>query len=564
MALLRLVLFGTALLSGYYGLTAHWGFGLLSVAGFALFLLAVARTSDLRYRHNKVRELIELNRRERKALKLDFADFADGDAYRSPGHYFSEDLDLFGPGSFFQYLNRCGLPEGEAQLAAWLASNSHPDMVQRQQAVRELAVQPDWRQDFYATARLARTEIPLQAVLGWLEAYSPHMPTKISWLSPLFGLSALGAWTGYFLGHWSIWIPVLLFLAGLGIAGAYLRRTQELSEKSGRVRQTFVQYQRLVGMIEAQDFRARSLLQYKDGLQVGGRPLSAILKAFAGKLEMLEHRSNLLIGLLGNGIFLWDLWAGWRTERWIADYGSRVREWFDVIASVDASISLGNFAFNHPGFAYPEILDSGPSVLEVEGLAHPLLPAEKRVPNDYAIREGSFHIITGANMAGKSTFLRSLTLAMVMARCGLPVCAAAMHYRPLPLITSMRTADSLARNESYFFAELKRLKQLVDALSKRPHFVLLDEILKGTNSKDKARGSRLFLERLVSSGATGLIATHDLSLCEAADSLEQVDNYYFDAEIRDGELFFDYKLRPGICSNMNASFLLRKMGIVEE
>ena len=279
---------------------------------------------------------------------------------------------------------------------------------------------------------------------------------------------------------------------------------------------------------------------------------------------MLEHRNNLLIGLLGNGVLLWDLWAAKRTEAWITSHGVSVRQWFEVIAEMDAACSLGNFAFNHPSFTYPEILNSGETILEVTDLAHPLLREEDRVPNDFSIGKGMFYIITGANMAGKSTFLRSLTLSMVMARCGLPVCATSMRYRPLPLITSMRTEDSLARNESYFFAELKRLKQLVDALEGGPHFVLLDEILKGTNSKDKARGSRLLLERLVNSGATGLIATHDLSLCQAAEVLEQVQNFYFDAEIRKGELYFDYTLRPGVCSNMNASFLLRKMGIIKE
>jgi DNA mismatch repair ATPase MutS len=175
-----------------------------------------------------------------------------------------------------------------------------------------------------------------------------------------------------------------------------------------------------------------------------------------------------------------------------------------------------------------------------------------------------FYVITGANMAGKSTFLRTLALGMVMARAGLPTCASKMQYSPIPLITSMRSVDSLARSESYFFAELKRLKVLVESLNARPHFVILDEILKGTNSSDKARGSRLLLERLVQSGATGLIATHDLSLCEAANTLDAVRNFYFDAEIREGELYFDYRLRPGVCSNMNASFLLKKMGIVRE
>ncbi len=171
-------------------------------------------------------------------------------------------------------------------------------------------------------------------------------------------------------------------------------------------------------------------------------------------------------------------------------------------------------------------------------------------------------VITGANMAGKSTFLRAVSLGILMANTGLPVRAESLSFTPMPLITSMRTTDSLSRHESYFFAELKRLKVIVDHLTEEPYFVVLDEILKGTNSKDKARGSKEFLSRLLKLQATGLIATHDLSLCEVAEVQPTVQNYFFDVEIRDDQLFFDYRLKQGICSNMNASFLLRKLGVV--
>ncbi|WP_338039252.1 MutS-related protein [Maribacter litopenaei] len=183
--------------------------------------------------------------------------------------------------------------------------------------------------------------------------------------------------------------------------------------------------------------------------------------------------------------------------------------------------------------------------------------------NDYEIKKEDFFIITGANMAGKSTFLRTVSLQIVMANIGLPVCAKVMEYSPIKLITSMRTSDSLTDDESYFFSELKRLKFIVDEIQKDNYFIVLDEILKGTNSTDKARGSRKFVERLVASSSTGIIATHDLSLCEVANELPQVKNYYFDAEIVDDELHFDYTFKEGICQNMNASFLLRKMEIIQ-
>ena len=210
---------------------------------------------------------------------------------------------------------------------------------------------------------------------------------------------------------------------------------------------------------------------------------------------------------------------------------------------------------------YPEIVKQK-SVIEAKDLGHPLLDKSKRIDSNLQINNQEFFIVTGANMAGKSTFLRTVSLHIVMANVGLPVCANASKYSPVKLITSMRTSDSLTDDSSYFFSELTRLKFIVDAIAKEPYFIILDEILKGTNSIDKAIGSRKFVEKLVTSKATGIIATHDLSLCEISKELDEVKNYYFDAEIKNDELFFDYKLKPGIRQNMNASFLFKKMKII--
>ena len=195
-------------------------------------------------------------------------------------------------------------------------------------------------------------------------------------------------------------------------------------------------------------------------------------------------------------------------------------------------------------------------------MGHPLLDASKRIDNDFIIDNEHFFIITGANMAGKSTFLRSISLAIVMSNTGLPICAKKVIYNPTKLITSMRTSDSLSDDESYFYAELKRLKFIVNEIKTENYFIILDEILKGTNSKDKAIGSKKFVEKLNKSQSTGIIATHDVSLCDLATEYSTIKNYYFDAEIIDDELHFDYKMKNGVCKNMNASFLLNKMEII--
>src|SRR5690606_9498431 len=216
----------------------------------------------------------------------------------------------------------------------------------------------------------------------------------------------------------------------------------------------------------------------------------------------------------------------------------------------------------HPNYVFPEIT-SNKTILDAKNAGHPLLDPATMVSNDFKINSEEFFIITGANMAGKSTFLRTVSLLIIMGNMGLPVCATRLNYSPIKLITSMRTADSLTDDESYFFSELKRLKFIVERIKFDNYFIILDEILKGTNSTDKALGSRKFVEKLVDSNSTGIIATHDLSLCEIAEELPEVKNYYFDAQIIRDDLYFDYKFKEGICRNMNASFLLKKMKIVE-
>ena len=278
-------------------------------------------------------------------------------------------------------------------------------------------------------------------------------------------------------------------------------------------------------------------------------------------LDALEQRANLLISVPGNAFFQMDRYNTNRIEKWIKTNKNEVGSWFEVIAFFDAYNSLGNFAFNHPNYTFPKI-NNNQTTVKANQLGHPLIAEDKLVYNDLRIDREHFFVITGANMAGKSTFLRTVSLHIVMANCGLPVCATTSEYSPIKLITSMRTADSLTDDASYFYAELKRLKLIVDKIKTDTYFVVLDEILKGTNSKDKAIGSRKFVEKLSASHSTGIIATHDLSLCEVAKENNKVENYFFEAFINGKELTFDYTFKKGVCENMNASFLLENMGIV--
>ncbi|MGS2763655.1 MutS-related protein [Sinomicrobium sp. M5D2P9] len=533
------------------------------LGGIAIFLFLVSRHTNLQQRKRKLQELIALNETEIEVLHRRFDHLPDGKEFTDATHAFSQDIDLFGNRSFFQYLNRTALASGKQKLAAFLTSNNTQGIPQKQEVVRELAGKIKFRQEFTAIARIIKTETSARVITDWLKNYRTFVPSLMRWLPMVFSMISAGLIASYFLDFVSGYPIFIFFLLGLAITTTRLKKINELSVHVTEVQDTFHQYHQLLAAIEKEEFSSELLRERQEQIKELSREASAVLRQFAKAIDALDQRNNFIFGALGNGFMLWDLNQCYKLEKWITTYGDKVEDWFEVIHFTDAFNSLGNFAFNHPDYVFPEI-NSGENILKATSAVHPLIDPAEAVKNDYIIRKEEFFIITGANMAGKSTFLRTVSLQIVMANTGLPVCAETCEYTPVKLITSMRTVDSLADEASYFYAELSRLKFIVDAVKKEDYFIVLDEILKGTNSTDKAIGSRKFVEKLVASHATGIIATHDLSLCEVADNIPQVKNHYFDAEIVRDELYFDYKFKEGICRNMNASFLLRKMEIVDD
>lgn len=532
------------------------------VAEIALFLFLVSRHSRLKYKRDFLQEMIAINKTELQVLDRDFYDLPDGDTFKDPEHEFSQDIDLFGRGSFFQYLNRTGLASGSQKLADLLTANSIEDIPQKQEAVQELATQSDWRQEFRATARLVKANYDTRHILNWLKGYTNFVPKIMQWLPNVFTGISLVLFVLAYLDIVPGSVVLYWFFVGLILNGFFVKKVNDLWDKAGKTQTTFEQYFKLMLLLEEQEFTSVYLKKEQDKIKSQKAKASAVIEQFSKMLGILDQRSNMLVGVFINSFFLSDLRQAYRIERWIALNADEVANWFEVIAFFDAQNSLANFSFNHPDYAFAEI-KKGKHTLTAKALAHPLLDPKKAVANDFDIDSEQFFIITGANMAGKSTFLRTVSLSIVMSNAGLPICAEEAVYDPIKLITSMRTSDSLTDDESYFFSELKRLQFIVNAIKTDTYFIILDEILKGTNSTDKAIGSRKFIEKLVASNSTGIIATHDLSLCEAADELVEVKNYYFDAQIINDELFFDYTFKKGICQNMNASFLLRKMQIID-
>ncbi|MEO1011668.1 MAG: DNA mismatch repair protein MutS [Bacteroidota bacterium] len=561
-SVLRLVVFGMAIL-GIYVFFGNLRLILaLVLLAMVVFLFLVSRHTDLKYERDRVLALVKINKTELRVLDRNFDDLPEGNEFKDSSHFYSQDVDLFGKGSFYQYCNRTALRQGSEKLAELFAENSIEHITEKQEGIKELSQKVAWRQNFSAIASLVRTELSHTAVIQWIGKYKPFVPKFMERLSVIFTAVSVALWVLYFLDGISGWWVTGWFFLGLGISLRYLKSMNRMSGHASKILGTFQQYQKLILQLEEQEFQSEWLAGQRKNVVNNTNKASQTLKRFAKLLGTLDQRNNIIIGIAANGFFLRDLWLARRIEKWILEHGPKVGCWFNTIAFFDAHNSLGNFAFNHPTYTFPTLTEES-IVLKTQDAGHPLLSPEKCIANDLVIKNEQFLIITGANMAGKSTFLRTVSLQILMANMGLPICASHALYSPIKLITSMRTADSLSDDSSYFFSELKRLKFIVDEMENDRYFIVLDEILKGTNSKDKARGSREFVERLVASKSTGLIATHDLSLCAVSDVLSQVQNYYFDAQIIDGELFFDYKFKKGICQNMNASFLLRKMGIVE-
>ncbi len=468
---------------------------------------------------------------------------------------------MFGRGSFFQYVNRTATEEGAATLAAAFTENKTTDIPKRQEAIKDLAEKVQWRQHFSALAGLVKVRYPAKQIVKYIQSYEAVFSKSVTVLPIIFSLTSFVLIALTSLQIVSFTMLTIWFFLGLGLTGRFIKKTQNIYTNAGKAKDTFKQYHQFLQQIETVAFTSEILQEKQKVIQSESIKASEIFMRFSKILDAFDQRNNLFVVLIGNAFFLWDLRNAVKVEKWIESYKHTVQQWFEVIAFFDAQSSLANFSFNHPTYTFPKI-EKGSTVVKSSQLGHPLLKSEKRIDNDFTIVDKEFFIITGANMAGKSTFLRTVSLSIVMSNVGLPVCAKEFEYSPIKLITSMRTSDSLTDDESYFYSELKRLKFIVNTIQSDDYFVILDEILKGTNSKDKAIGSKKFVEKLLGSQSTGIIATHDVSLCELENDFSEIKNYYFDAEITNNELYFDYLFKKGVCKNMNASFLLKKMKIV--
>ena len=561
LSILRLIVFILTSAGIYFLFDTLRVVGVIGAVGVIVFGILLIKYLDAKESKKLLITKIKINETEIRVLEGNFSFLKTGEEFIDPTHVYSNDIDLFGRGSFFQYINRTSTQQGAKELAKTITENHILSIDKKQEVLKELSQKVAWRQHFSALASLVTTRYSTKEILDFIQNYSTVFSLIVSKLPIVFSLVSivLIALVSFAIIPFSILI--LWVFIGLGITALFFKKTQEIYVQADKAKATFKQYYLLLQEIENRKFSSAKLQEKQQIIQSEKLQASVIFKQFSKILDAFDQRNNLLIAFVGNAFFLWDLRNAVKVEIWITNYKHTVKKWFEVIAFFDAQNSLANFQYNHPEYSFPKVQKQD-AIIKAVGLGHPLLNSEKRIDNDFKIYDQEFFIVTGANMAGKSTFLRTVSLSIVMANVGLPVCAKSYIYSPVKLITSMRTSDSLADDESYFYSELKRLKFIVDTIDKDDYFIILDEILKGTNSKDKAIGSKKFIEKLVSSKSTGIIATHDVSLCELATDFSEIKNYYFDAEISNDELYFDYLFKKGVCKNMNASFLLKKMEII--
>ena len=564
---LRLLIVVAALVAVWIARGAGWVvlMGIVAVCAVPFVALMVYH-NRLSARKDFATELMRLNEAERRALDYDFSAFDGGGAYADAAHPFALDLDVFGEQSLFRSLNRTVTSAGQSLLAQWFMRplTERAAVLRRREAIRELADRPDFRQPFYATGIASKGQ-RAGASDDWMKAM-PRFADRAVWrvLKVLVPALWIVVAVGYAVGAFPAWTAGGMLAVSFGVANLPAGHIHALCKSADRMEGVLRSYAALIARVEAETLRAESLVALRRRfVPAEGVSASQAIRGLSRLIGALDQRYS-MAGLLLNLFLLRDVWLAARVERWMVRHAVHAADWFGALPEVDALCSLGGFAFNHPDYPYPDLTDAY-FCMDGRGLGHPLIHRDRCVRNDLHIaRPPHFVVITGANMAGKSTYLRTVGVNFLLACMGLPVCAEQLTVSPAPLFTSLRTADSLAAGESYFFAELKRLKRIIDRLqSGEQLFIILDEILKGTNSEDKRKGSLALMKQLVGRGACGIIATHDLQLGALADEFpEAVENGCFEADMTPDTLTFSYRLRPGVAQNMNACFLMKRMGII--
>lgn len=532
----------------------------------AVFLYFVLQDIKNNERIANTEQLLAINEREVKVLQHDFFHLPSGEQHLGPQHDYAHDLDIFGKASVFQYVNRTTSEQGNQLLAGWLSHPAtSPVILYRQEAVEELTGMAQWRQQFESLGFKNKLSYQAeQAIETWL-AKKTSFTQNPFWkflqvLLPLAGISLLVLHISGILAASPFYTLVLLFLVlSLLISKKVMPEYQQLTKIAPEITTLYT----TIAQVETVDFNAKLLRIHKKDFESENQKASVTVKKLKSILDRMDYRLNPLVFIPLNTFLFWDLHQVMALEKWKEANKEGISKWFHSIAALEALSSLANLRFNNPTWVFPQFV-SEKGIFSSENIGHPLIPSGKRVTSNFSTTgKGSINLVTGSNMAGKSTFLRAVGVNIVLAMAGGPVCATKLELSPMKVMSSMRVSDNLEESTSTFYAELKKLKQIIDAVNRKEDIILLlDEILRGTNSADRHTGSAALIRQLLRHDAVGIVATHDLALASLETEFPgQLKNYHFDVQVEGEELFFDYILKDGVCTSMNASLLMKKIGI---
>ncbi|OQY95464.1 MAG: hypothetical protein B6D37_05585 [Sphingobacteriales bacterium UTBCD1] len=548
-----------------------WGFSVvMALLAFwilvAVFVFVV--TKDL-----KNKETLENNRSLKNICKeeirihdFDFQHLPGGAEFCPAHHAYAQDLDLFGKASLYQYLNRTRSEQGHKNFANRILNPSSKETIaQMHEACNVLTQNPGWSLQFQAHGISHPITLASESKINeWRIEDDPLK--KNPWLRLIRIAFPAMTTVSLFLFLFEI-IPGSLFtffLITYFAVSSYISKIfQPQYAKLNRIVPELETMEQCIRMIESNTFDSSLFRQLKEKISIHNETASRSIGQLKKILARLDYRYNPVVYIPLNSFFLWDLQQFFALGKWKTKYSDQIPLWFEAIAETESLISVGSAAFNHPGWCYPEF-SSEKYVFIAGDMGHPLIPLSKRVNNSFSTRGiKQVNLITGSNMAGKSTFLRSVGVNAILAMMGAPVCCNKLTISEMKIMSSMRISDNLEENTSTFYAELKKLKEIIEAIrNQETVFILLDEILRGTNSADRHTGSIALLKQLIRENVSCIVATHDLELAALAGAYPgDFHNYHFDVQVQNEELFFDYKIKEGICQSMNASLLMKKIGI---
>lgn len=511
-------------------------------------------------------QLININKDELKFLAGDYYGFPDGSQHIPEGHLYANDLDIFGKASLFQYINRSTSEMGSHRLSAYLKDPADEDiLLQRQIAIKELSADTHWRQHLQALARekqiLFTTNHRLEKWIRQKPAFSQFASWKwLRYLLPLIIISIVTLYIFDIVGSSIFYLSVLIFAV---IAFQINKIVAPIHESLSKITDELEVLSLSTQHIEKGTFKSALLRELQANFIHQNKKASEEIKQLKKILDKLDLRYNLVLSAPLNILLLWNLQQVFDLEKWKSGHQKNIDSWFETLGHLEALNSFATLYFNEPNWIFPSII---PEYFFIEGeeIGHPLISKTKRVNNFIEIKHnGELMLVTGSNMAGKSTYLRSIGVNVVLAMAGAPVCAKTFKVSHVQIISSMRITDNLAESTSTFYAELKKLKTIIEKVNKGEKvFILLDEILRGTNSLDRHTGSVALVKQLIKHHAAAIIATHDLELAKLKDEFPgNIINYHFDVQVSNDELYFDYMLKPGVCKSLNASILMKKIGI---